>query len=187
MNIFKKVPLAILIGSTLLPAYAMAQSQMGGPGTVGPSAGDREFSLSGTGSSNKDFDNSSFGVSVDYGWYLSDRMLAGIRQSISYADVAGEDLSGDFWNGSTRGFVDYHFGRGAARPFVGATLGGIYGDGVKDTGTAGLEVGLKYYMLPSTFVQARAEYQFLFDSGDSASDNFDNGAWAYVLGMGINF
>ncbi|WP_445398428.1 hypothetical protein [Zobellella sp. An-6] len=187
MNIFKKVPLAILIGSTLLPAYALAQSQMGGSGTVGPSAGDREFSLSGTGSSNKDFDSSSFGISVDYGWYLSDRMLAGIRQSISYADVEGEDLSDDFWNGSTRGFVDYHFGQGAARPFVGATLGGIYGDGVKDTGTAGLEAGLKYYMLPSTFVQARAEYQFLFDSGDSASDNFDNGAWAYVLGMGINF
>ncbi|OXY82472.1 OmpA family protein [Oceanimonas doudoroffii] len=187
MKMLKKAPLAILLGATLLPAYAMAHAHMGGHSAIGPSEGDREFSLSGTGSSSKDFDNSSFGISGDYGWYLSDRTLAGIRQSISYADVEGEDIGDDFWNGSTRLFADYHFGHNAARPFVGASLGGIYGDGVKDTGIAGLEAGLKYYLLPTTFIQARAEYQFLFDSGDSAEDNFDDGAWAYTFGMGLNF
>jgi hypothetical protein len=178
MNVFVNASLPVLVGTSLLLASsAMAQG-------IGPSTGDREFSLSGTGSSDKDFDSSSFGISADYGWYLSDRTLAGIRQSANFADVEGDD---NVWNGSTRGFADYHFGRGAARPFVGASLGGIYGDGVNDTGIAGLETGLKYYMLPTTFIQARAEYQFLFDSGDSAEENYDDGAWAYTFGMGINF
>lgn len=181
MKILRNASLAVLTGAFLLPAsYVMAQG-------IGPSVGDNEFSLSGTGSSSKDFDNSSFGISGDYGWYVSDRTLVGIRQSVSFADVEGEGLSNDFWNGSTRGFADYHFGQGEARPFVGASLGAIYGDGVKDTGIAGLETGLKYYLLATTFIQARAEYQFLFESSDSAEDNFDDGAWAYTFGMGLNF
>lgn len=188
MTKLRNASLVALISVSLLPAsYAMAQSSMGGQRTMGPQEGDQEFTLSGTGSSNKDFDNSSFGVSVDYGWYLSGRTLAGVRQSVNFADVEGEGISDDFWNGSTRGFTDYHFGQGAARPFVGASLGVIYGDGVKDTGIAGLETGLKYYMLPTTFIQARAEYQFLFEDSDSAEDNFDDGVWAYTFGMGVNF
>lgn len=182
MNVFVKASLPALAGASfLLASSAMAQ----GTGAIGPTTGDREFSISGTGSSNKDFDNGSFGVSGDYGWYLSDQTLVGIRQSVNFADTAGD--SDNMWNGSTRGFADYHFGQGAARPFVGASLGGIYGDAVKDTGIAGLETGLKYYMLPSTFVQGRAEYQFLFDDSNSAQDNYDNGVWAYTIGMGINF
>lgn len=182
MTISANASLPVAVGTSLLLASsAMAQEMT----TIGPRTGDREFSLSGTGSSDKDFDNSSFGLSVDYGWYLSTQTLVGIRQSANYADVDGDN--DDFWNGSTRGFADYHFGQHAARPFVGASLGGIYGDGVNDTGIAGLETGLKYYMLPTTFIQARAEYQFLFDSGNSAEENYDDGAWAYTFGMGINF
>ncbi|MCC4264228.1 hypothetical protein LL240_07140 [Oceanimonas baumannii] len=182
MKMLRKVPLAIVAGVTLLPAMAMAN--MHGHHAIGPSEGDREFTLSGTGKSSKDFDNGSAGVIGDYGWYLTDKTLVGLRQSVNYASVENGD---DVWNGSTSVFADYHFGQGAARPFVGASLGGIYGDGVQDTGIAGLEAGLKYYVLPTTFVQARAEYQFLFDDGDSAENNFDDGAWAYTVGMGLNF
>jgi len=181
MDMLIKSSLPVLVGASLLFASSVMAQE------VGPKVGDREFSLSGTGSSNKDFDSSSFGISGDYGWYLTGSTLAGIRQSVNFADVAGEGFSDNFWNGSTRGFADYHFGQGAARPFVGASLGAIYGDGVKDTGIAGLETGLKYYLLSTTFIQGRAEYQFLFDSGDSAEQNYDNGAWAYTFGMGINF
>ncbi|OIN08060.1 hypothetical protein [Oceanisphaera psychrotolerans] len=185
MNTIKKFSLVLFTSAALIPVYSQAQGMQSH--SMGPHQGDREFSLSGTGTSSKDFDNSSFGVSADVGWYLSDRTVAGVRQSISYADIEGEDISDDFWNGSTRGYIDYHFGSNAARPFVGASLGGIYGDGVKDTGTAGLEAGLKYYVLDSTYILARAEYQFLFDSGSSANDNFDDGAWAYVFGIGFNY
>ena len=171
---------------TLLAASLMA-AIVPGLSYAGPESGENEFTLSGTGVSDKDFDNSSFGLSGDSGWLPSDRSVWGIRQSINYADVDGGGLGDDFWNGSTRGYYDYHFGSGAARPFVGASLGAVYGDGVKDTGIAGLELGLKYYVLESTFILARAEYQFFFDSSDSAEDNFDDGAWQYVFGIGFNF
>lgn len=173
--------LAIGVLAAALPAVAMAQ------GNVGPKQGDREFSLSGTGTSDKDFDNSSVGISADIGWYTTPNLAWGIRQSVNYADIEGANASDDFWNGSTRGYVDYHFLDGAARPFIGASLGAMYGDGVDDTGFAGLEVGLKYYVLDSTYILARAEYQFFFDSSNDAEDNFDDGAFAYVLGIGFNF
>lgn len=181
MKCLKQNLFIIGILAASLPAVTCAQSNLG------PSTGEREFSLSGTGTSDKDLDNSSFGLSGDFGWYLSDRTSWGIRQSISYADIEGADASEDFWNGSTRGYLDYHFGTNAARPFVGASLGGVYGDGVNDSAFAGLELGLKYYVLDSTYIMARAEYQFFFESGLEADDNFNDGAWAYTLGMGFNF
>ncbi|GAB3112219.1 hypothetical protein G8770_19640 [Aestuariicella hydrocarbonica] len=181
MKTFTRNLLTIGVLAATLPAVALAQDM------IGPKDGSREFTLSGTGTSDKDFDNSSMGVSVDYGWYTSSHMVWGLRQSLNYADIEGENASDDFWNGSTRGYLDYHFLDGAARPFVGASLGGIYGDGVKDSGFAGLEFGLKYYALPSTFILARAEYQFFFSSGNEAEDNFDDGAFSYVLGVGYHF
>lgn len=153
----------------------------------GPVGGEREFSLAGTGNSDKDFDNSNFGISADYGWFTSDRSVWGVRQSLNFADIEGESLSDDYWNGSTRGYYDYHFGSGAARPFVGASLGAVYGDAVDDSAFAGLEFGLKYYVLEKTYILARAEYQFFFDSGSSAEDSWDDGAFAYTIGMGFNF
>jgi len=156
--------------------------------TWGGTEGEREFSLSGTGSSDKDFDNSSFGVSADLGWYTSDKSVWGVRQSLNFADIEGKDLSNDFWNGSTRGYYDYHFFDNAHwRPFIGASLGAIYGDGVKDSGFAGPEVGVKYYVLEKTYILARAEYQFFFTDSGSASDNWQDGAFSYVFGMGYNF
>lgn len=154
---------------------------------AGPSQGEREFSISGTGTGDKDFDNSNFGISGDLGWYLSDSLSLGVRQSASYTDVEGEGLSDDFWTGSTRGYTNYHFLSGDARPFVGASLGGVYGDGVEESAFAGLEFGLKYYVLDTTYILGRAEYQFFFDDGGEADDAFDDGAWAYVLGVGFNF
>lgn len=173
----KQGTIALGLSAALLAPVSFAQ----------PDSGDREFSLAGTGTSDKDFDNSSFGISGDLGWYTSPHMVWGIRQSVAFADVSGQDLSDDFWNGSTRGYLDYHFGSGNARPFVGGSLGAVYGDGVNDGGFAGLEFGLKYYVLDTTYILGRAEYQFFFDSGDEAEDAFDDGAWAYVFGVGFNF
>lgn len=172
--------LAVTLGA--FPAIAAEQTQ-----SIGPVAGEREFTLSGTGSSDRDFDNSSLGVSADLGWYYSERTLIGVRQSLNYADVEGESIDEDFWNGSTRGFVDYHFGNVYWRPFVGASLGGVYGDGISDSAFGGLEVGVKYYVLQETFLMGRAEYQWFFDSSSDAQDNFDDGAWAYTIGMGYNY
>ncbi|MCG5539706.1 MULTISPECIES: hypothetical protein [unclassified Halorhodospira] len=170
-----------LIGA--LPVAASAQS----PG-VGPQEGEREFSISGTGSTDQKFNSGTFGVTGDIGWYLRDDMAAGVRQSINYANIEGESLSDDFWNGATRGYFNYHFLADRARPFIGASLGGIYGDGVENSAFAGLEGGLKYYVREKTYVLGRAEYQFFFSSSSDASDAFqDDGAWAYTVGLGYHF
>ncbi len=166
-----------------LPMAASAQSS-----EFGPDMGDREFSISGTGSNDRDFNSGSFGVTGDLGWYLRDSLVAGVRQSINYADIEGESASDDFWNGSTRGYLNHQFLADRARPFVGASLGGIYGDGVKDSAFAGLETGMKYYVLEKTYFLGRIEYQFFFSDTDDVDDAFqDDGAWAYTVGLGYNF
>jgi len=166
-----------------LSMTAVAQSS-----AFGPTEGEREFSVSGSGGSDRNFDSGSFGVTGDMGWFLRDQVVAGIRQSVFYASIEGANISDDFWNGSTRGYVNYQFLADRARPFLGASLGGVYGDGVKNSAFAGLETGLKYYVIPKTYVLARVEYQFLFSSTSDASDAFqDDGAWAYTLGLGYNF
>jgi len=166
---------------TLVAAAALAAPLAA---MAAPEAGEKSFTVSGTGASDNDFDGNAFGVSAELGYYNTDRLLLGVRQSVN--GTAGDAVA-DEWNGSTRGFVDYHFGDGAARPFVGANLGYIYGESVNESGTAGLELGLKYFVLDKTFISVGAEYQFLFEDGDDADDQFEDGVYLYTVGVGFNF
>lgn len=149
-----------------------------------PAQGAKEFTLSGAGSSDKEFDNNVFALDASYGHYLSSASSIGVRQSVGVADSEGSDSE---WNGSTRFFYDYHFGEQKWRPFLGVNIGYIYGESVDETFIAGPEAGLKYYVLPSTFIVAQVEYQFLFESADDADSRFDDGAFAYGVGIGFNF
>lgn len=168
--------LAIVIGSLAL-SWAMTA-------TAVPEAGDKSVTLSGTGSSDNDFDGNAFGVSGELGFYASERLLWGVRQSFNGS--AGDDVN-DAWSGSTRAFVDWHFGSGNARPYLGANIGGIYGDGVSETGTAGLETGVRWFVQDKTFIGLGIEYAFLFDDTDDIDSSFDDGAFFYTLGVGFNF
>lgn len=165
-----------ILATTLLSAALSAQAA--------PEAGERSFSLSGTGSSDDSFDGNSFGVSGELGWYQSEHLLWGVRQSLN--GLVGEEVS-DSWDGATRGFVNMHFGEGDARPYVGANIGGIYGDGVNETGIAGLEAGIRWFVKDKTFIGFGAEYAFLFEDGDDIDNRFDDGAFFYTLGVGFNF
>lgn len=103
MNTVNSTALTLcLLGA--LPMAALAQIS-----NFGPAQGEREFSISGTGSSDQKFDSGTFGVAGDMGWYLQDHMVAGVRQSINYASIEGESIDDDFWNGSTRGYLNYQF------------------------------------------------------------------------------
>ena len=180
-----RVAAITLCFASALPIAATAQET---PRTnFGPVAGDREFSISGTGSSDRKFDSGSFGVVGEYGWYTQDHMVFGIRQSVNYASIKGENIKDDFWNGSTRGYFNHHFGTTQSRPFLGGSLGLIYGDGVRDSAFAGLEGGMKYYVQEKTYVLGRAEYQWFFNRSRDVTDNFRDGAWAFTLGLGYNF
>jgi len=150
-----------------------------------PEAGDRSLTLSGTGNSDDSFDTNAFGVSGSIGWFTSDVLEIGIRQSANGLIV---DDGEDSWSGSTRAFVDYHFNTGTmVIPFIGANLGGIYGDGVEESGTAGVEAGAKFYVKEKTFIMGMVEWQYLFEDADEIDNNFDDGAFFYTLGIGYNF
>lgn len=143
-----------------------------------------EFTLGGSGVSNKDFDDSLGGVSASLGEYVNQQLLVGIRQGINYSNPSN---SGSAWNGSTFAFADYNFGRDVLRPFVGANLGGIYGDSIRDSFGAGLEAGAKYYVQPRTFIYAMVQYSWLFRHGKDIDDRFSNGQFVWNVGVGFSF
>lgn len=149
-----------------------------------PAQGAKEFTISGEGASDQDFDNSGFNMTASYGHYLSPASAIGVRQSARVTDSEGSDSK---WSGSTSFFYDYHFGEQKLRPFVGVSLGYSYGESVEETFVAGPEIGLKYYVLPSTFIVGHIDYQFSFESADDADSRYDDGAYAYGVGIGFNF
>lgn len=148
------------------------------PARWGPYEGDFEFTLSGSGSNDGDFENGGFGLDATLGYYLTRDISIELRQGVNYSDVGGDSA----WAGSTRGVVDYHFDMDRLRPFVGVSIGAFYGDNIDETGSFGLEGGLKYYVKQDTFLFGRAEHHWLFDSGDSGSRQI-----LYTVGVGFNF
>jgi hypothetical protein len=168
-----------LLIAAIVPALALGQARMG----------ENEVTLSGTGSSDQNFDWNSFNLQGSFGQYINDMGLAGIRQNLSIG-VSGEAIGDDedtVFDGATFVFYNHHFGTGAARPFVGANLGYIYGETTEETFSAGLEAGLKYYVLDKTFVQGLVQYQFLFEEAEDFDNQSDDGAFYYSVGMGYNF
>lgn len=171
------IVLASIMASTAaitLPTFA----------AVGPVQGEREFTLGGAGTSDEDFDNNVFGAAGSLGWFLSDRSEWGFRQQINYSKSVG---TSSVWGGATDVFYDYHFGDGKARPFIGASLGYLYGENTDDSFIAGPEVGVKYYALEKTFIYAKLSYEFLFEDADQINDRYDDGAVFYGVGVGFNY
>lgn len=176
----------LLLATTLLvflPGIAFAQD--GRDYRAGARAGNNEITLSGTGSNNNDFDNGSFGISGSYGYFMSNAVELGVRQSFSWS---GAENSDDNWSGATRLFADYHFFTdGRFRPFIGVNLGYIYGDNVNNTATIGPELGFKYFVNDTTFILVQTEYQVFLDSGDNVSNAFNDGAFQHTIGLGFVF
>lgn len=165
----------VLAALLVLPAMARADFEQG----------DVELTLGGTAANGPDFDGFSAGVNGSLGYFLTDELELGIRQSLSYTDVVA--AGGSALNGSTRAFLDFHFDMGAWQPFVGANIGYVYGDSVNDTWEAAPEAGVKYFLNSTTFIFAMAEYQFFFEDADDADDAFEDGQFVYSLGVGVKF
>ncbi len=167
----------------VLAASAMLAAPMAAF-AVGPLEGEKSFTIAGSGSNDKDFDNGAYGVTAELGYFLTDAWQAGIRQSVN--GFAGDEAKNS-WNGATRGFVEYNFLDGKYRPYLGANLGGIYGEEVSNTGTAGLEAGLKLYVLEKTYINFGVEYAFLFNDTDDFQNKSNNGIYLYNIGVGFNW
>ena len=145
------------------------------PDPYGGVRSDWEFTLGGSGSSNKDLDNSLGGLNFSAGYFLNDTLEIVARQSVNYSNGPSGNAE---YDGSTFVALDQHFGTGRLRPFVGINFGGLYGDNTTDTFAAGLE-GLKFYVKPKTFIYALVNYEWTFDNSNEVTDNFDDGAFLW--------
>jgi hypothetical protein len=173
--------------AALLPAAALAQPVPAESSSdfYVPQQGSREIIVGGSGSSNKDFNNSVGGLALSYGSYLSQTLEVLLRQTVDYNNPPN---AGAEWNGSTKIAIDQHFiSEGRVRPFLGVNAGRIYGESVRDTWAAGLEGGAKFYVQHRTFVAATIEYGWLFQHAKGVNDRFDDGQWNWSLAVGFNF
>jgi hypothetical protein len=189
MNIYRLRLIPSLAGMLLvaMATVASAQTTVTAPGgdLTARQVGEHEFTLGGNGAFNKDLDESLGGVNFSYGWYTSPTQEFVLRQSITYSNPSNR---GQSWNGATRLAFDQHFAaHGALRPFIGANIGGVYGDSVRDTFAAGIEGGAKFYVQPRTFVFAMLEYGWFFRHARNVDDRFSDGAFNWGVGIGFNF
>jgi hypothetical protein len=145
--------------------------------------GDFELTLGGSGSNDENFDGAVFNIEAGLGYFITQNLEAVLRQGVSYADVPDSDN----WNGSTRFSIDYNFDLGELTPYLGVNIGYLYGDTVKDQFIAGPEAGVKYFVNDTTFIVGGLEYQFLFEEAKDADDNFDDGRFVYILGIGFQY
>ena len=178
------LPLAAVAQTTPVPTTTAPDNNI--PASQwGPQAGSSEFTIGGSGSTNRNLNNSIGGGAASYGYYFSSAWEGVIRQQLDYSHPQG---STDTWNGETDGALDFHLiDTGAVRPFVGANLGWLYGNHSRDTAGAGLEGGAKFYVLPRTFIYAMADYGWLFRHDKAVASRINTGIWTWSVGMGFNF
>jgi len=160
----------------LMPAMAMAQ------GARGPF----ELTLSGNGTNGPNFNGFSAGASASLGYFLTDNIEIGGRETVTYDDINTKA----FLDTDTRAAIDLNIplgDQGQFMPFVGANIGYIAGGGIKNQWEAAPEGGLKYFVNNSTFIFFSVEYQFFFNEGSNAGQSFKNGEFLYGLGIGFRF
>jgi len=148
--------------------------------------GVREITFGGSGGSNRELSDSFGGATLSYGVYLNNEWLGAIRQSLNYSNPGHGGST--TWNGSTRIAADYHVTTlGSAMPFFGGNFGRIYGTSLRDTWSAGIEGGVKYYMQSKLFVFVMVEYNWLFQRTRELDNNFGDGQLFWTMGIGFNF
>ncbi len=174
----------ILVGTLLMfwPLAADAQQFLGGE-DFRYLPGQFELTLAGSGSNDENFDGTTLSLEAGLGYFLTEHWQAFLRQGFAYSDVT----NGSDWNASTRIGANYNFDWDRWKPFIGANIGWVYGDSIRDQFIAGPEIGLKYFANESTFLYGMMEYGFLFRSGKDAEDNWDDGRFIYTVGIGYKF
>ncbi len=177
MTAKQKIMVGLALSVMLLGAMATAQDG------VRLQEGARTFTISGSGSSDRDFDANVASMELGLGWFIADHVAFAVRQGIGFADIGGRSDR----NGSSRLGFDFFLDLGRLKPFVGANVGYIYGDTVKNQFIAGPSAGFLRFVNDTTFVSLGVEYQFLFEDADEARDVYNDGRFVYALGMGVKW
>jgi len=166
-----------MVFAALLLLPTVASAQIRGPFEL-------TFGASAVNSSR--FDGFSAAASANIGYFITDALEVGVRQTLTYDDV----VSPRILDASTAGAVDLHFPLGERNeflPFVGANIGYIYGSGVRNTWEAAPEGGLKYFVNNTTFLFVQVEYQFFFRKSSGIGNSFKDGQFVYTGGIGFRF
>lgn len=131
--------------------------------------------LVGSGTSDKSIRSGQFQIGGQLGYLFTKELEGGVRQSFGYAHVlhGGED-----YNGTTVGFVDYHFDLNAIQPFIGGNVGLSYGTHEKGTGSFGPEGGVKVFLNSTTYVFGIIQYEI-------SMRNSDDSSFVYGVGLGV--
>jgi hypothetical protein len=161
----RKLYLVPVLALLALPALASAQFE----------AGNYALELSGTGSNDQDFRTGAASVQLNLGYFLSKEIEVGVRQGLIWSD------GGSAWSGQTNAAIDYHFDMDRWQPYIGANIGYVYGDNVSDDWIAGPELGVKYFVNATTFIDANVAYEFNLEEG------LDDGGFLYTLGLGFKW
>jgi hypothetical protein len=180
MKMWKKWTVLMIVGLLALPLAVNAQQFK---------LKDRDFTIGGSGTTDKKFDNSTASLEGALGYFIRDNVELTVRQGLSFSDGA----AGNDWDASTRVAADYYFKMPAQsrfnmlNPYAGINLGYLYGDTTDDQYIAGIEGGVKYFVNSTTFISGSLEYQFLFEDTSDADDAFDEGRFVYAVGVGFKF
>ena len=164
----RKLYLVPVLALFLVPAIASAQFEQG----------NYSLELAGSGSNDQDFDSAGATLNAELGYFLTKELMVGVRQGVSWTDAAGPS---SFLDGSTRVVANYHFDMDRWQPYVGASVGYFYGDSSEDDWIAGPEIGVKYFVNSTTYIDLVAGYDFLLCEG------LDEGQFLYGLGIGFKW
>jgi len=134
--------------------------------------GDGDFTLSGTGHSDKSLSNTDVGATASLGYMLTSDFEIGLRQDLN----VGSSVSG-----ATSAFADYNFTFGKIVPFIGVNAGYAYGGGIPNFWSAGPEAGVRYFLNTTTYIYAKAAYDFDLNKGVNSGD------FQYTAGLGLRF
>jgi hypothetical protein len=178
------VALLGLCGALAFPQFAAAQNS---DSDYGVEADTWELVLAGSGSNDNDFDTGGFSGLGQIGYFMSENLELIGRGQLDFAET---DPGGSTTVATTVVGMDYHFEVGDAQrivPFLGANVGGIYGDGVREQFIAAPEAGFKLFVTPRAFLLGLAQYQFLFEHSDDIDEGWDDGRFVYTIGFGFNW
>lgn len=166
--------LAAIVGLGIAASPAQAEFEQG----------EWELRLSGFAENDVNFNGIQGNINGALGYFFSDQFEGGVRQNFAYTDIG---VPGHFLSGQTSLFINYHFGDvgGQLQPFVGASVGFQYGDGIEDLFLGGPEVGIKYFFDENWFLFAEVAYLFYFEDVEDSDESFDDGEFNYGLGLGV--
>jgi hypothetical protein len=152
--------------------------------TAAPQRGAHELQVSGGFFHSEGSDVGSFNADLSWGYYLTPGWQFGLRQALNYNFIDDER---DIWTATTSPFLNYNFRvTDIIVPYLGGFLGLVWND--RDaTGTIGPQVGVKFFVHESTFLNLGYRYEFFFDRIDTIDDNSTRGNHVFNIGVGFTW